>query len=117
MRYGTAAGVVLFFFAYFVGFYRQAAPSSVQTILNQKAPTFTLPEVRGGEVDSESFRGRPVLLVFWNMLSAECRQELTLVSKVAPDFRSKCMAVVAIHVGDAETSRTTYAEIRSRSPH
>jgi peroxiredoxin len=70
-------------------------------MVSQKAPTFNLPETYGGQVDFESYRGRPVLLVFWTLSSPECRRELSLVSQVAPEFRSKGIAVVAIHIGDA----------------
>jgi peroxiredoxin len=101
MRYQTATGVVLFFLIYFVGFYRPSESSRAPTMVNQKAPTFALPEVFGGQVDFESYRGQPVLLVFWSMSNSNCRRELSLVSQIAPEFRSKGMGVVAIHMGDA----------------
>jgi peroxiredoxin len=73
--------------------------------LNQQAPGFSLPETNGGSVGLESYRGRPVLLVFWTTSCGICRSELPAVSHVAPEFRSKGIGVVAIHVGGADDVR------------
>jgi peroxiredoxin len=105
MRSGTvtATGVVLFLFLFFLGMYRstvQSSADSTPSVLHRKAPPFTLPETSGGQVDLDSFRGRPVLLVFWSMASADCRRELSLINQVAPDYRMKGIGVVAIHLGD-----------------
>ena len=73
--------------------------------LNQPAPGFFLPETSGGRVGFESYRGRPVLLVFWATSCGICRRELPAVSRVAPEFRSKGIGVVAIHLGGADDVR------------
>ena len=70
--------------------------------LNQPAPGFSLPEAYGGSVGLESYRGRPVLLVFWTTSCGICRKELPAVSRVAPEFRGKGIGVVAIHLGGAD---------------
>src|ERR1039457_4821432 len=70
--------------------------------LNQPAPGLTLPETYGGSVGFESYRGRPVLLVFWTSSCGTGRSELPAVSHVAPEFRSKGIGVVAIHLGGAD---------------
>jgi peroxiredoxin len=75
------------------------------SVVNQKAPDFVLPETYGGRVRLESFRGRPVLLVFWMTSCGICRRELPVMSKLAPEFRSKGIAVVAIHLGGADEAR------------
>jgi peroxiredoxin len=100
MAQQSSAGFLLFVAAIFAGVYltRDAG-------LNQQAPAFSLPETYGGRVDLESFRGRPVLLVFWTTSCGICRRELPLVSQLAPEFRSKGIAVVAIHLGGADDAR------------
>jgi methylamine dehydrogenase accessory protein MauD len=75
------------------------------TDLNQPAPGFSLPETYGGSVGFESYRGRPVLLVFWATSCGICRRELPAVSRVAPEFRNKGIGVVAIHLGGADEAR------------
>jgi peroxiredoxin len=73
--------------------------------LNRPAPAFSLPETYGGRVDLASYRGQPVLLVFWTSSCGYCRQELPLLSQLAPEFRRKGISVIAIHLGAAEDAR------------
>ncbi len=73
--------------------------------LHQPAPGFSLPETYGGRVDLESYRGRPVLLVFWTTSCPICQRELPLLNQLAWEFRSKGIAVLPIHLGgEAEAS-------------
>jgi peroxiredoxin len=108
MRYGTttASGVIIFAFLYFLGMYRSeyytTAAHTTPSLVARKAAGFVLPEANGGQVDSESYHGRPMLLMFWTISNSECRRELGLISQVAPDFRAKGIGVVAIHQGVAE---------------
>jgi peroxiredoxin len=73
--------------------------------LNQPAPDFSLRESSGGRVDLASYHGRPVLLVFWMTSCGICRRELPALSRVAPEFRSKGVSVMAIHVGNVDEVR------------
>jgi peroxiredoxin len=73
--------------------------------LDQPAPNFSLPETYGGAVDLASFHGRPVLLVFWTTSCGICRHELPLLDRMMPEFRSKGIEVVAIHLGPKEDAR------------
>jgi peroxiredoxin len=73
--------------------------------LDQQAPGFSLPETYGGRIDLDSYRGQPVLLVFWMTSCGICRRELPLVSRMAPEFRRKGIAVVAIHLGGGDEAR------------
>jgi peroxiredoxin len=72
--------------------------------LGRTAPTFSLP-TDSGHFDLASYRGRPVLLVFWMTSCGICRRELPLLNQLAPEFRSKGVAVVAIHLGGADDVR------------
>ena len=92
-----ATGAVLLCAAIFGGLYLTRDGE-----LNRPAPGFNLPETHGGSVDFESYRGRPVLLVFWTTSCGICRRELPAVSHVAPEFRGKGIGVVAIHLGGAD---------------
>ena len=75
------------------------------SVVNEPAPGFSLPETYGGRVDLESYKGRPVLLVFWTTSCGICRRELPLVSRIAPEFRRKGIAVMAIHLGEGDEAR------------
>src|ERR1051325_5301187 len=78
---------------------------SRDAMVNQPAPAFSLPETYGGRVDLSSYRGRPVLLVFWMTSCGICRNELPLLSRLAPEFRAKGVGVAAIHLGAGDEAR------------
>jgi peroxiredoxin len=94
------AGFLLFAAAVFVGVYVTRDAN-----LNREAPGFILPETYGGHVDFESYRGRPVLMVFWMTSCGICRRELPLLNRLSREFRSKGIEVVAIHLGGADEAR------------
>jgi peroxiredoxin len=73
--------------------------------LNRQAPAFSLPGEYGGRVDLDSYRGRPVLLVFWTTSCGICRRELPMLSQLAPEFQSKGVSILAIHLGGTNEAR------------
>jgi len=76
------------------------------------APNFSLPEVYGGRVDLDSYRGRPVLLVFWTTSCPICQRELPMLSQLAPTFRSKGVTLLPINL-DGETQAADYLSSNS----
>lgn len=73
--------------------------------LGRPAPAFSLPEVYGGRVSLDDYRGRPVLLAFWMTSCGICRRELPVLSALAPEFRAQGIDVVSIHLGGKEEAR------------
>lgn len=76
------------------------------------APNFSLPEVYGGRVDLDSYRGRPVLLVFWTTSCPICQRELPVLSKLAPSFRSKGVTLLPINL-DGESQAADFLSSKS----
>jgi peroxiredoxin len=68
-------------------------------LLRRPAPDFSLPGVYGDRFDLDSYRGRPVLLVFWTTSCPICQRELPLLSQLEPSFRSRGVSLLAIHIG------------------
>jgi peroxiredoxin len=67
---------------------------------DKPAPALSLASEFGGRIDPlASYHGRPVLLVFWTTSCGICQHELPLLNRLAPEFRSRGIAVVAIHLG------------------
>jgi peroxiredoxin len=69
------------------------------------APPFSLPETYGGRVDLASYKGRPVLLVFWTATCGICRHQLPLLNRMAPEFRGRGVEIATIHLGGKEAAR------------
>lgn len=96
-------GFVMFVVVVFAGVYvaRNGNP------FGRPAPNFSLPEVYGGRVDLDSYRGRPVLLVFWTTSCPICQRELPLLSQLAPGFRSKGVTLLPINL-DGESQAADF---------
>ena len=73
--------------------------------LNNPAPAFSLPETDGGQIDLASYRGRPVLLVFWTTSCPICQRELPMLNRMEPEFRGKGIAVVTVLLGGEGEAR------------
>ena len=71
----------------------------------RQAPDFTLGEAYGGRVDLNSYRGKPVLLVFWLTTCSICRHELPLLDRLNPEFRARGVEVLAINIRDLDGAR------------
>ena len=86
-------GFVLFVVAVSAGVY-----VSNSGMLAHPAPNFSLPGVYGGRVDLNSYRGTPVLLVFWTTSCPICQRELPMLSKLERSFRDKGVVLLPINL-------------------
>ncbi|MGH7456121.1 MAG: peroxiredoxin family protein [bacterium] len=82
-------------FAIILTLFSQPLPNN---LVGKKAVEFTLPDVSGGEVTLQSFRGKVVLLNFWATWCGPCREELPELDRVQEKFRKRGLAVVAVTV-------------------
>lgn len=82
-------------FAIILTLFSQPLPNN---LVGKKAVEFTLPDVSGGEVALQSFRGKVVLLNFWATWCGPCREELPELGRVQEKFRKRGFAVVAVTV-------------------
>ena len=93
----SGLGFLLFALAVFAGLYLTR-----NGLLSRPAPDFSLPGTYGGRFDLDSYRGRPVLLVFWTTSCPICQRELPLLSQLEPSFRSKGVSMLAINIGGGD---------------
>lgn len=114
MRPQSKIGFVILAAAVLVGGYLAASGR-----MQQPAPGFSLPEVDGAQVDLQSYRGRPVLLVFWTASCGICQRELPLLSELEPEFRNHRIQLLAIHLGPTDEAReymsTNHIDLKSLS--
>jgi len=82
-------------FAIVLTIFSQSSPNN---LVGKKAVEFTLPDVSGGEVALQSFRGKVVLLNFWATWCGPCREELPELDRVQEKFRKRGLAIVAVTV-------------------
>lgn len=69
------------------------------------APSFSLPEVRGGSVSLDAYRGRPLLLVFTDPHCGPCDTLAPRLAELSRQPRAAGLKVVVIGRGNAEDNR------------
>lgn len=59
------------------------------------APGFTIPLMEGGEVSLNELKGKIVLIDFWATWCPPCREELPYLVKLAKEFESQGVVLIA----------------------
>ncbi len=80
---------------------------------NPAAPPFELVTFAGEAYSNDSFRGRPVLLVFWAPWCKVCQRELPLVGEFYQ--RDKPVQLRVVSIGFADTRTNVEAFVKSRA--
>ena len=74
-------------------------------VLGQKAPDFTLPDIKGDSVSLRDFRGRTMLIDFWVMWCETCREEVPVIQKIQENYSGKGVAVLGIHLEEKDAGK------------
>jgi thiol-disulfide isomerase/thioredoxin len=59
----------------------------------------------GGEYRLDSFRGRPVLLVFWTTGCGFCRHELPILDRLHAEAARNGVEIACVNIGDLDGAR------------
>jgi thiol-disulfide isomerase/thioredoxin len=73
--------------------------------VGRQAPDFALQGAYGGEYRLDSFRGKPVLLVFWATSCGICRHELPILEGLRSEAARNGVEIACVNVGDLEGAR------------
>jgi thiol-disulfide isomerase/thioredoxin len=73
--------------------------------IGRRAPDFDLKGAYGGEYSLDSFRGKPVLLVFWSTNCGICRHELPILDRLHDETARNGVEIACVNVGDGEGAR------------
>ena len=80
------------------------------------APAFRLPDIHGGTVSLDQFRGRKVLLVFSDPQCAPCDQLAPKLAELHRKHENNGLAVVMVGRGDPEQNRKKAGQHRIEFP-
>jgi len=72
------------------------SPLNTDSILNSRAPDFTLKDLNGINIPLSSFKGKVVLLNFWATWCPPCRDEMPALSKLYHVLKNRGLEVVAV---------------------
>jgi peroxiredoxin len=73
--------------------------------IGRAAPDFALQGAYGGQYRLDSFRGRPVLLVFWTTSCGICRHELPILDRLYAEAARNGVEVAGVNIGDVAGAR------------
>lgn len=75
----------------------------------KRAPDFTLQSLDGETVSLSTFKGKVVVLNFWNVWCSACRKEMPIIQEVADKHLSQ-VVILNIHLGGREDTIRNYLE-------
>jgi peroxiredoxin len=78
--------------------YRPASEAEPVEV-GQTAPDFKLQDLNGKEVSLEQYRGKIVILDFWQTTCPPCRISMPVLDKLEDDYSGK-LSVLAVNLGD-----------------
>jgi tetratricopeptide (TPR) repeat protein/peroxiredoxin len=81
----------------------ESLPVTVETWLLAplSAPDFSLPDLAGQVETLAKYRGKPLVLSFWAIESADCREMMKAFRRLYPGWRSRGLELLTINVDDS----------------
>jgi cytochrome c biogenesis protein CcmG, thiol:disulfide interchange protein DsbE len=78
--------------------------------VNRPAPSFSLPELGGGTIDLEQYRGQVVLLNFWATWCEPCQRELPALQAAHERYGNEGLMIIGVNLADDELRQGTTPE-------
>ena len=72
------------------------SPMESDSIVNSKAPDFTLKDINGKNITLSSFRGKVVLLNFWATWCPPCRAEMPALNRLYRETKQRGLEIIAV---------------------
>lgn len=82
------------------------------SLAGKPAPDFEVRGAYGGRVELSSYRGQPLLVVFWTTSCGICRYALPVIDRIGAEYPG--LEILAVNIGDAEGAREFVSESRLR---
>lgn len=71
---------------------------------------FKLPDYKGGEIDLENYKGKPVLVKFFTETCPHCRKAAPFIEEMHKKYSDKGLIVIGISVKDTKESAQLFAK-------
>lgn len=81
---------------------RQASPALAVPEVNRTAPPFALPALDGGTIDLASYRGKVVLVNFWNTWCEPCKEETPALQTAHDDLKAQGLVIIGVNLANQE---------------
>ena len=74
------------------------------------APQFTLPNLQGGKVDLNDFRGKLLMLNFWASWCVPCREEMPAMELLYQKYRDHGFVILGVNLKDDKKSAVAFVK-------
>jgi len=91
-------------------------PFSVDKIVGENAPDFTLRDLSGKDVTLSSFKGKTVVLNFWATWCPYCRHERKSLKSLYEKYRDKDLVIIAVAIDRSSSTVKKFME-QHPAPH
>jgi len=89
---------------------------SVDELLGQRRPDFTLSDTNGLAVSSSDFDGHVLLVNFWATWCTPCVEEMSMLSQLQQEYADQGVKFVGIALDDADQARDFAASLAISYP-
>jgi len=79
---------------------RKTATIEIGTRIGDRAPDFTLPTIDGKEISLSQFRGKAVMVNFWESSCSACASEMPDIQAVFDTWSRDDLEILAVNVGE-----------------
>jgi len=90
---------------------RRASSVAIGTVVGMRAPSLTLPTLKGSAIDVDSLRGKVVLVNFWATWCGPCLMEMPSMQRLYDAFAAEDFEILAIS-SDFEGARVVGPYVR-----
>jgi len=105
---GLALVLILASVGAFLGLRFRQPPEGVEPGFT--APDFVLPDLSGREVRLSQFRGKPVILYFWQSTCPDCRKALPEVLFLREQFKNRGLVLLTVNLDYYEEDLQDYLD-------
>lgn len=70
--------------------------------IGEKAPLWTLPLIKGGQISLSSFRGKLVLMDFWHCHCGYCVKSIPELNRIYHKYKNKSIAILSVNYYDSK---------------
>jgi peroxiredoxin len=81
---------------------KTTAPVEIGTRVGDRAPDFTLPTIDGKETSLSQFRGKIVMVNFWETTCSACAGEMPDIQAIFDTWSSDNLEILAVNHGERE---------------
>ena len=86
------------------------APSAASPEVGKRAPDFTLSTVDGKSLTLSNFRGKVVMVHFWQRACPACVREMPMIQSVFPKLPAEKVAILAVNAKEDEATVKSFKE-------